>query len=184
MEKIECRKQVTDLQLTLQSILIKESIILFILCYRYFQFNIIITFFVKNKVLWITIYALTSKISPKPSFLNFQIYMYISIAVRNKGANSSFKYLDLFEGNLKRKWLVIVRIQSALFNRSFLLLNSFPILHQRYLNIRIWQKVEVKNNAMKVLSKKVKSYCWKSDQNLITVIIKKGMHVIIKIHLW
>jgi len=52
--------------------------------------------------------------------------------------NGGGVYLDLLEEDLKWEGLVKVWVQGTLFNRSFLLLNTFPVLHQRKLNIWIW----------------------------------------------
>ena len=46
-------------------------------------------------------------------------------------------YLKLFEGNLKREALVVVRVESAFLNRRLLLLDPFSVQQQRDLHVRI-----------------------------------------------
>lgn len=54
-----------------------------------------------------------------------------------------FSYLYLLERNLEGKWFVVIWIKSAFFDRRFLLLQSFAILHQRDFNVRIWKTADV-----------------------------------------
>lgn len=54
-----------------------------------------------------------------------------------------FTYLYLLEGYLESEWFVVIRIKSAFLDRRFLLLQSLSILHQRDLNVRIWEATDV-----------------------------------------
>ena len=58
-----------------------------------------------------------------------------------------FLYLYLFEGNLEREALVVVRVEGAFLNRRLLLLDPFSVQQQRDLHVRICDVTSATDSA-------------------------------------